>query len=362
MHFRPDGNDETLNERFLRKHRYSLSPAEREFLDAMGRERFRLMEIREVRPNVGLTLQDLHSGEVFEVRERSASQSLVPWDIILTRLRRFSTHNELDMAVPLARGAKEPLLNLLAEVVDSARSVDRELAIHYMMTFGMTPVFSHVIMLNRESARPPQMHNTDGDKIVMCTARYSVMDIDAVRDALRRHRSFIGNHSGDGFTWISGRRKMAGGRTDKVSLGTIQFEGRDLILLTNSERRLKKGKALLEKVADEWIRHTADSFEDMEQIMASAQMAEDENTEPEIPPEVEAQILAQFYDKYYLEQWPNAPLPALKGLTPVQAAADPRWKNQVVELVKGIENGMARDPKAKFDINRLWKLLRLEPF
>lgn len=360
MHFRPDENDETLNERFLRKHRYSLSPAERELLDAMGRERFRLMEIREVRPNVGLTLQDLHSGEVFEVRERSASQTLIPWDIILTRLRRFSTHNELDMAVPLVRMAKMPILNLIAETVGSARSVDRELAIHYLMTFGMAPVFSHVIMLNRESARPPQMYNTDGDEIVICTARYSVMDIDAARDALCRHRSFRGNDSGNGFTWISGRRKMPEGRTDSVSLGTVQFDGRDLILMTNSERRLNKGKALLEKVADEWIRHRTDSFEDMEQIMASAQMADGPDTEPEIPPEVETQILAQFYEKYYLEQWPNAPIPALKGLTPIQAAADPRWKLEVVELLKGLENNMARDPKANFDINRLWKLLRLE--
>jgi len=360
MHFRPDKNFETLNERFLRTHRHSLSPAERAFLDEMGRERFRLMEVREVRPSVGLTLTDLHSGEAFEVRERSASQSLVPWDIILTRLRRFSTHNELDMAVPLVRGAKTPMLNLLAEILQTAPPDAPEAAIQYLMTFGMAHVFSYVVMLNRQASMPPEMRNSDGDELVICTARYSVMDIDAVRDAFCRHRSFRGNNSGDGFIWISGSRKMPGGRTDRVSLGTVQFDGRDLILETNSEPRQKKGKALLEKVAGEWIRHRGDSFEDFDQIMASAKMAKGQNPDPEIPPEVETQILAQFFQQYYLEQWPNAPVPALNGLTPIQAAADPRWKNQVVELVKGIENGMARDPKANFDINRLWNLLRLE--
>jgi len=361
MHFWPDGNDETLNQRFQRKHRYSLTPAERVMLDAMGRERFRLMEVRESRPNVGLTLQDLHSGEVFEVRERSASQSLVPWDIILTRLRRFSTHNELDMAVPLAKRAKMPMLNLLAESLEKGGPETREARINYLMTFGMAQVFSHVIMLNRQASIPPEMYNTDGDEIVFCTARYLVTDLDAVRDALCRHRSLRRNDGDGGFTWISGRRKVAGGRADTVRLGTVRFDGRDLVLETNSERRLNKGKALLEKAAGEWIRHSYDEFRDIDQIKASSAMDDGPDTESGIPPEVEAQVLAQIFQKHYLEQWPNTPLPALKGLTPIQAAADPRWKVHVVDLVKGIENDMARDPWANFDINRLWKLLRLEP-
>lgn len=359
MHFRLGKNDETLAERFLRRHGHSLSPAERRILDAMGRERFRLMEVREVRPSVGLTLKDVHSGEVFEVLERSASQSLVPWDIFLTRLRRFSTHNELDMAVPLAGRAKEPLLMVLAEMLEPATPENAEAPLQDLMTFGLAHVFSYIVGFNRKAARPLKTYNTDGDELVICTARYSMKDLGAVKDAISGHRSYR-NGNDDGFVWLSGRRKLPGGRTDRISLGTVRFDGSGLILETNSKRRLSKGKASLEKVAGEWIEHGTDSFEDFDQILASGPMADSQDAEPEIPPEIERQLLTQFYQKYYLEQWPNAPVPALNGLTPMDAAAAPRWKNQVVELVKGIENSLARDSKADFDISQLWKLLRLE--
>lgn len=360
MHFVPDENDETLGERFLRKHGHLLSPEERRILDAMTRERFRLMEVREVRPMVGLTLEDLHTGEVFEVLERSASQSLVPWDTILTRLRRFRTHSELDLAVPLARKAKESFMTLLAEMLELARRENPEVLIQDLMTFGMAQVFSNVVTLNRAAARPPRMLNSEGDELVLCSTRYSVKDIEAVRDALRKHRSYSQDDSDGSFIWLSGRRRMLDGRVDRTCLGTVRFDGRDLVLETNSERRLKKGKASLEKVADKWLKHRADSFQDLGQALTSTPAGRGHEREPEIPVEVEMQVLTQFYERYYLEQWPNAPVPALGGQTPMEAARDPRRKEQVVELLKGIENGLARDPKACFDVSRLWKKLRLE--
>jgi hypothetical protein len=360
MHFWPDGNDETLGERFLRKHGHSLSPAERQILDAMAREPFRLMEVREARPTVGMTLADLHSGEVFEVLERSASQSLVRWDTILTRLRRFPTHNELDLAVPLARQAKESVMALIAEVLELARQEKPEVLIQDLMTFGLPQVFSYVVTFNRAAAKPPRMVNSEGDEFILCTARYSVKDFEAVKDTLRRHRSYSQDDGDEGFIWLSGQRKQLDGRRDRTCLGTVRFEGQDLILETKSAPRLKKGKASLEKIAGEWLKHRADSFQDLHQALASSPTSGGPDKEQEIPLEVEKQLLAQFYDRYYLEQWPNAPIPALGGQTPMKAAKDPRWREQLVELLKDIEYGLARDPKASFDISRLWKKLRLE--
>ena len=80
----------------------------------------------------------------------------------------------------------------------------------------------------------------------------------------------------------------------------------------------------------------------------------------EIPPEVAADVLRQFYDQHYRE-WIDMPLPALDGRSPKEAVRTKRGEDEVVALLKSIENMDARRYRASGkppnDFGWLWKEL-----
>ena len=66
--------------------------------------------------------------------------------------------------------------------------------------------------------------------------------------------------------------------------------------------------------------------------------------EPEIPPELVAQIQRNFYEKHYRE-WLDIPVPALGHRTPREAAGVKKLRARLVILVEGIEVQAARQAK-----------------
>jgi hypothetical protein len=57
---------------------------------------------------------------------------------------------------------------------------------------------------------------------------------------------------------------------------------------------------------------------------------------PEIPPELLSQAVAGWLEKHY-ETWPDIPLPMFGGLTPKQAAKDPRHRQALIDLLREFE-------------------------
>ena len=144
-----------------------------------------------------------------------------------------------------------------------------------------------------------------------------------------------------------------------ISFGRVRFEKGNLILETNSRERLKKGKVLLKKNAGRFLKHLADSVQDVEQAISES-MPGSADMESSIPPEIERQIIAQAQEQYYLEQWPVAPIPALDGMTPKEASKKKSMRPRLIEMLKDIEYGMEKNPKMAFDIGKLWKKLGLK--
>jgi hypothetical protein len=86
----------------------------------------------------------------------------------------------------------------------------------------------------------------------------------------------------------------------------------------------------------------------------------DDNIELEIPPTLKRQI-KDYFQSYY-EEWINMNIPALGGQTPVEAAKTDSGKNQLRELLKEIENDVARDDMngpPSFPVDKIRKQLCL---
>lgn len=111
-----------------------------------------------------------------------------------------------------------------------------------------------------------------------------------------------------------------------------------MVLETNSRERLKKGKTLLKKYITDAV-HQIDTFEDISQHRESRQGARKERPD-DIPFEIEQQIYNEYMDRHY-RQWLKDRIPALGGKTPRQAKRSKKGKQQVIELLKQMENMQA---------------------
>ncbi len=90
--------------------------------------------------------------------------------------------------------------------------------------------------------------------------------------------------------------------------------------------------------------------------MEEARQHENETPEPsaEISPEIEEQMMEQFYRKHY-KAFLDEPVPMIDNLTPRKAALVPGMRPKLIELIKGHMNQIDNLRIEKgYDINIDW--------
>lgn len=350
-HVGPDG--QTARERFLAEARPQPSAVDQRMLERLGQERFRLVEVQQIRQDEGIDLKDLTSGELFEVRERLATHSLSRWDLLIVRLRRLSSHFELDAACTVPRGLRMMLLEQLDDLLAKLRRRRPEARAEDVLRFLAPAVFDRLILLLRQSQKPPELRTTDGDPLVFCMARFSLLDEEAMSNVLRSHRSYTLDERNGCFAWQSGTRRKGSFAGSRVTLGHVELQEGELTLRTNSRKRLERGKALLLQLGRDLLRHQLDTFEDPAVAFARLRpqrnaIQDAEQLSVKRRQEIESRVLQQHYQRWLDEQ-----VPALSGVTPRQAAADPSLRPRLVALLKDFENRSQRGSGALYDFDHL---------
>ena len=347
----------TFAETFLKMFWHEFSPAEKKILSGLSNEQFRFVEVQDVRLEEGLTLKDMFSNDVFDVRERLATRQLNKWDILLIRLRVLDDHLELDSIMPVNRFTRHVVFDEIDDILDGQRIDDPDADHRDVMVNHFPEVLEAVLEGHRLAMTPPALATTDGEEMVFCKARYQVADMTVVQEALSRHRSFQ-LEDDDSFTWLSGKRRKGAMAPGRISFGRITIEKTVLILETQSRERLEKGKALLEKIAGAHLKHLADSVEDPMQALANRDVPE---TPPEssIPPEVERELITQYMEEHY-RKWPDTPLPGLDGMTPREASKDSIMRPALIEMMKDMENQSANSHMPAYDFSRIKKELGID--
>jgi hypothetical protein len=124
--------------------------------------------------------------------------------------------------------------------------------------------------------------------------------------------------------------------------------------------RAERGRRLLEGVAGDAVRYRATRCQDIRQALSETP-APREPRPPEIPPEVEAQLAFEFYDRHY-RTWPDTPVPALGNRTPREAARLDAIRPRLVALLKDFEaraERQRREGRPAYDFAWLWGELGL---
>jgi hypothetical protein len=156
------------------------------------------------------------------------------------------------------------------------------------------------------------------------------------------------------FTWFETPEKE--NEQGQRVLGSLRLEGDRLILECQSRQRLKRGMALLQKLAGAALEEKLTEFQSPQSMMKNAPKNMPKPApEPSIPPEVERQVVTEYKERHF-RSWLDMALPALNGRTPRQAAQEPEHRARLIALLKLVENSEEHERiegRAWYDVSRL---------
>lgn len=393
------GDDGELNviEDYLKRRGWREKVPAKQYLKAIRDSVMSLYEVVDLDPGKNMTVRDMiRGGDPITVTEKMGSQTSARWDRIAARLvtvggkpfftggmllMSYNTTNEiLPVFEEMAKSFRTKLRKPAREQDEVPEINSHKLRATLLESVGPR-LFTQAWLidaLGRIQAPLPEMHNTDGDKILFSEVRFpslgGVEQITAVIDGIEN----LERNAPDGPSWTwhgkgSPSQRMSAKRHEGVtfqsrdesgrtSLGQIEFGNGTLLLSTNSRERAERGRDLLASHLGDLVGVPLISYEEVERMLNKTPEPR-ATDEEEVPPEVAAEILRSYLDGHY-RQTLDDQLPILDGKTPRQAVKSKKGRAQVIEWLKYLENSEARrstaDGQAPYDMTWMWQELKLE--
>jgi SEC-C motif-containing protein len=349
----------TVLDLVLRRRGTRLARGEREYLERMRATHLRPYQVTEVKADDGLRLVDLWTGEQVWVRERAGTHQLVRWDLLAVRLMRGADGDLVIDGMPYLypAGSKAVLLRALRRAHrDFKRAAPFADLTQFFKRVGMA---FHHFWLDTVALRPfPSLVTAEGDPLVFARATFDVRDWDTLRAALAGHPD-LEREEGDGeaYAWLEDAPEFRRG------LGRFVLKGDRLVFETQSRNRVERGRRFLESLAGDAVRFRLVRYEDPERaVQRVGASTRRQQAEEEVPPEVQAQVVGEFYEQHY-RGWLDQTIPALGNRTPREAARLKRVRPKLVDLLQEFENMSARQRlagKPAYDFGWMWAELGLE--
>ena len=355
--FRDAATRRTLMEHHVETHGAQLTAREREILEALRDSWPGVFEVETVEEGRGIHLRDLASGDTLFVSDITASRQLVPGDCILSRIEaldgKLSFVSDGFTVPPAVKGE-------FLKLVDKEARAAGQTRLEYVRRSGNL-LYRKIRNLSDKWLKNLQVVNREGDAVEFCHADYGALDEPALLAKLRslpELQEEPGKPGETHFAWLD-----AAPQSPRPVYGHVQVGGGHLRLESQSRTRLQLGRGLLETHAAHLLKHQGDvhqSLDEFKQRMAATRQPP-ERARP-IPAEAERELVLQMKAQHYA-RWPDDPLPALGGKTARQAVNTESGRKAVLELIRDMEHGEAREAKAgqpAFDFTPLRKTLGLE--
>lgn len=342
----------------VKNHSSIFEEEERSLLKDWAKSHLTLIEVVDIVPEKGFHAKDLFLEETFFVQDENLSREGTEFDCSMIRCLPFG-----DSWILSGHGLKVDRRHVPALIAwAKSRKKKKQTWQEFLKANG------HVLRLKMIEAyvafmKNMKLTNFEGEPLIFCEAKYEVLDKAAVVSVLEAHPALERDDWDDQirFSWLDAPGSAGSGRR---GFGTIRIKGRDMVLECNSEGRLERGRKLLEQVLGGKIAHLRDKFESAEEAMRKHKLAPPSKEMPEIPEEVQREIVQSYLEQHY-STWPDIPLPALKGSTPRQAAASKQLRPLLEELLKDFINRSDREKKMgqhDYDFRKLARELGFENF
>jgi hypothetical protein len=273
-----------------------------------------VFEVEQVRRGEGVAVRDVRTGDIHDVRERTASRQLKPLQLICARVVPAADSSQFFGGVePVALHERDALVDLLDA--------------------GPDPV-TLVAYLSSRSA-PPVLTNTEGDPLAICEATVRVGDPAGIEAALDDAYDRVEDDEGQP-QWFE---HVANQGMPRIRASMV-LDGETLRLDANSEKRMDRVLTTLARL-DPTMTVLADSRRPIRDAREAAELAK------QMPiPEGDASdsALTAVLDEFirdYETKWLDEPIPALDGHTPRQAADDPTRRGDLIKLLDSFPAGEA---------------------
>lgn len=363
---------ERIIDQFAREIGPKLNSVQRAILDDwLVWNRARLLEFQEVKPGIGVVVQDLLSEEVFEVNDISSSYSAVRWTIAL--IRPILTEGRVSFtgsAVVLPPTEKAGVLKFAQDQWARYQSAHPQASLPDFYRDHSLDLHLAMQRATEEAAKPPAILTAEGHPAVVSRARYEIRgDPHAVEAALDASQEFVyagpsEEHKGARhYNWLMVGRSHVPEATEKpkralqlstqffekpggphhLNLGDLSLGSKLMELECMSRERLAAGKALLEAILGSHIKHRRDTFEKLDFPSRDEGRPAARRPKPAQPVRNrETFRMLKEMSEQHTKQWLDDSIPALDGLTPRQAVKTPQGRKKVLDLIKVIEYHMSR--------------------
>lgn len=330
--------EKTIAENYLKTHEKRLNSRERRFIEQMGQTYYSFYSILNVEYEKSLTVKDILLGTTHEIKERQGTHHLKRGDIVFSRILTMDQRSIFIGMAPFAIPVKNhtDLIDFRKWLIEETGSQElTEDLLRNEVNLDVLEYFFDVMIEAFE--RPmPTLTNTDGDLFQFCTAHFELtlpveeslshlLPLTLSKDPTPFSSDAKRDKSGKikllRLPWVKkGNKKNPSWET--TVLGEITLEPGKLRLETNSEKRAKKGRQLLEKHLGEAITFQALTIEAPEKkIQATPDLkkkSQQEQAELMALPEVQAQLKSMA--QAHWRSWFDQPIPDLDNKTPRQAA------------------------------------------
>lgn len=276
-------------------------------------------EVLSTRPGQSVTVRDLRTGDEIEVAERTFSHDARPGELVCGRaVPDGQGHQFVGGMFGVRAGQEAQLLDLLDEGEPEA-------------------IAAWAAALDA----PPKMATREREPMVICTAVLQAQHPSAARVALSRLYELSEENDS---TW---HEMFALNADERIVRATLRLEGDRLTVETMSEERMERALAALKKAMPEGKLLSDDrqpfDFTKGPPPPPSGVPPSATGPGPELPPEVIEQVQEQLE-----RRWCDEAVPALAGLTPRQAAADPSRRESLERLLAEFERFEAHDVPGGF--------------
>lgn len=346
-----------------------------------------VFQAKEIRPGEGVLLEDIFTHDETFISDVALSRSIRQWGLIATR-----TFKVLDEWQAASVGNadyprfKEDIYDFVMGCLAEYQLSFPEAAIKDFLKSQGHLINHFYLTRYSEPDSLPQIVTASGEDVVFREAVYDIKDIDNIFDMLEIADDFESTGwerdeedriESASFDWLE-RGQSTGvvkkskstsgvelrsfftegpGEPAFLVLGNLQLNPNRMILSVMGNRRFELGKARLEGILGNKIKHRIDTTKSLEATMAERR--EPSGQGEDIPPEVKSQIMQEMLDRHYRE-WMDSPIPALKGKTPREAVGLKDYRYLLEDLLRQLEHsnsGISED--VEYDISWIRKELGL---
>ena len=268
-------------------------------------------EVVAVRRGEGMTLRDVSTGDVHEVRERAGSAHVKVGELYCARVVPAGNTMQIFGGLhPVSVGERDGLIALLDDAPDPIELV---------------------ALLSRRFA-PPALVNTEGEPLMLCDATLRVDDpaglSDALDDAYGPHED---QPDGSRMWW----EHIVTHGMERIR-AQVELRGDQLHVNANSQIRFERVLAAVRELAPSAAtlsetREPADDVRAVQRLAERTPVGPATGIDPAESPELAA-ALDEMVRKYEAA-WLDEPIPALSGHTPRQCAEDPTRRPDLIRLL-----------------------------